>query len=351
MGGSRWLRAAALVAGLALVTASCTADDGDGANGRTGDADDATDELTEEAVASAECGSGQTIEVGESEGALESSGVERTYFLSVPPAYDGENPLPLVLDFHGYLEGAQIHRGVSNLGSLGETEGFVTVTPQGSGEIAQWDIGPRSADVVFVEDLLDHLEGTLCLDTSRAYATGISNGALMTSTLACELSDRFAAAAPVAGIVDVERCDAGRPVPVVTFHGTEDNFVAFEGGLGKGALALPLEGGGTIGDATDAVPGEMRGRSIPDQVAGWAERNGCDPEAHESQVSEHVRLLTYESCDDDASVLFYVIDGGGHTWPGSTAFTAIESIVGTTTTEIDANELMWEFFQQYQLPN
>src|SRR5690606_9654098 len=121
---------------------------------------------------------------------------------------------------------------------------------------------------------------------NRVYVAGLSNGAFMTSTVACDHADRIAAAAPVAGIVAPEDCDAARPVPVVAFHGTEDTFVAFDGGLGSSVADLPSpDGEGTMGDDVSALEEEAAGEgtapvgpSVPEATATWAGRNGCDTE-------------------------------------------------------------------------
>ena len=72
-----------------------------------------------------------------------------------PPAYDGTHALPLVLDLHGYSEGADVHVAMSGLGKFGESEGFVTITPQGSGVVPMWDTSLQSADMNFLGDALD----------------------------------------------------------------------------------------------------------------------------------------------------------------------------------------------------
>ena len=266
----------------------------------------------------------------------------------MPPAHDGETPVPVVVDYHGYAEGGEIHAAHSALGPYGDEQGFVTITPDSGYEVARWDVGLGSEDLVMFGDMLDQVEAQLCVDTNRIFVTGLSNGAFMTSSVACEYSDRVAAASPVAGITDQEGCELQRPVPVITFHGTEDTFIAFDGGLGASVAELPSpDGEGTLGDQPQADD-ETEPPSIPDVATAWAERNGCESEPTEERVAEDVLLQEFP-CPAGAETQLYVVEGGGHTWPGSEFDDPITDIVGYVTHNIDANELMWEFFQQHPL--
>jgi len=296
---------------------------------------------------SAGCRDATAIAPGEEQVTLVSDHVERWYFRHVPPTYDGTTPLPLVVDLHGYLEGATIHATHSKLGQFGDTHGFITLTPNGTGEPVHWEVGLRSADVRFISRLLDEAEDSLCIDTRRIFVTGLSNGAIFTSILACTLADRIAAVAPVAGVREFLRCRPDRPVPVVAFHGTEDQVLSFDGGLGPIGLNLPTdEPGQTIGQLR---PDLAKGKSIPDTAAAWAKRNGCKKKPTEEEIAPDVTLVRYSSCDEGATVELYEIIGGGHTWPGSEFSAVIENAVGHVTFSIDANEVMWAFFEDHPL--
>ncbi len=179
---------------------------------------------------------------GETKQTLAAPSGERWYFRHVPPAHDGTTPVPLVLDLHGYSEGATVHQLMSGLATFGDEHGFVTITPEGTGPMPQWDTTIDGNDVKFVGNLLDKVEEQLCVDTNRIYVTGLSNGAFMTSAIACEFSERVAAVAPVAGVRNLDGCHFDRPVPIVAFHGTADGYVSFDGGLGEKALDLPAPG-------------------------------------------------------------------------------------------------------------
>ena len=295
------------------------------------------------------CKKTQVVASGEAKITTTSGGKERWYFRHIPPA--GKAPLPVVLDLHGYAEGATVHVMMSKLGAFGDEHGFVTITPQGQGPIARWDTNLASDDVAFIGDLLDEVEQTLCVDQSRIFVTGLSNGAFMTSAVACKYADRIAAAAPVAGIRDIAGCKPSRPVPVIAFHGTGDTFVAYDGGLGSSVANLPAPDGSgkTLGQqGLDAA--QPKGPSIPEITAAWAKRNGCRTKLIEKTVTADVDLLTF-TCPKGAEVELYRVDGGGHSWPGSAFSQQVSSVVGPTTMSISADELMWKFFQDHPLPS
>ena len=321
---------------LVLVLTACGGSDGKEA---------ATTTTTTAVPVQASAGCGSDVAAGESKVMLTSSGVERMYIRHVPT---GEDAMPLVVDLHGYSEGAEIHTKLSALGPYGDEHGFITISPQGTGNPVRWDTGLESKDVAFIGDLLDEAERTLCVDTNRVYVTGLSNGAFMTSTLACVYADRFAAAAPVAGIRDPKGCEPSRKVPILAIHGTADTFVAYDGGLGEGALDLPAPDGSgrTLRDigAADQPPGP----SIPEITAAWAKRDGCKTEPIEVPLTDDVDRLTYP-CPKGMQVELYRVDEGGHSWPGSPLGPAIEKVVGKTTTTISANAVLWAFFQDHPL--
>ena len=300
------------------------------------------------ASASAGCGATPAVAAGEQQ--IDLSGTDGRYYLRhVPPAHDGTTPTPLVLDLHGYSEGAAVHEQLSAMGPYGDTAGFVTITPQGSGPVPRWDETLGSDDLTFLGHVLDDAEQTLCIDQNRVYVTGLSNGAFMTSAMACQFADRVAAAAPVAGIRDIDGCNPSRPVPVIAFHGTADGFVDYQGGLGQAALDLPApDGSGRTLRDMGTIDGSTQGPSIPDITAAWASRNGCGTAPTEQKIASDVTLLSFP-CPAGDEVELYRIEGGGHTWPGSEFAQKIESVVGHTTTSVSANELIWTFFQQHPL--
>lgn len=294
---------------------------------------------------SAGCGTSTSGPVVEQEHHVDVGGADRWFLYTVPSAHDGSTPLPLVVSFHGLGEGARIHTLMTEYSGIAEREGFVVAFPQGRFDPVRWDVSPTAEpneDLQFVEAILDALGDELCLDERRVYASGLSFGAFMTSLVACKLSHRFAAVAPVAGIILPAPCDQARAVPIVTFHGTDDQIVRFNGGFGP----IPLQAGAAGRAATDV---DLDGPGTPAYVRGWAERNGCDPSPTDTQTSDEILHRVFD-CPPGADVEFYIVLGGGHAWPGSEFSRSIGAIVGHTTFEIHASEVAWAFFQRHRLP-
>ena len=342
---SGWLAVVALAmaacsgSGAAAPKSSATADRPSGARSAA----------SAKAAPSAGCrGDAAGLAAGEEKTTITSGGVERWYLRHVPPAHDITKPLPVVVDLHGYTEGAVVHARQSDLGAFGDRHGFVTITPQGLGAVARWEAALGSADVKFIGDLLDRVEQTVCVDTARVFFTGLSNGAMMTSVVACALADRVAAVAPVAGITDVAGCKPALRVPIVAFHGTADPFLAYDGGLGPSVAKLPAPDGSgkTLGEL--GARNRPKGPSVPDVLRSWARRNGCTGQASEKHIAADVTELSF-ACPAGADVELFRVEGGGHSWPGSAFSKQIEAVVGPTTDSISADEVMWTFFQAHPL--
>jgi polyhydroxybutyrate depolymerase len=273
-------------------------------------------------------------EPGNSTHTLVHAGTERQYSLHVPPGYDGVKWMPLVLNFHGYTSNMAQQSLFSGMNATADAEGFVVVYPNGLKNTVNgnqsWNAGACCAfgdsdrdDVGFVDALLDDLASRLCIDDKRVYATGMSNGGFMSYFLACERAQRFAAIGPVAGVLGVPSasCTPSRAVPVIHFHGTEDTLV-------------PYDGGGASGFA-----------SVPNTISGWVARNGCSGQPAQTFSNGAARCETTAGCAEGAEVVLCTIDGMGHCWPGQ-AFCPF----GNGSTDISANQAMWDFFERFALP-
>jgi polyhydroxybutyrate depolymerase len=282
---------------------------------------------------------------------LEVNGTPRLFLLTTPAPSPAVTPRPLVLDFHGLAEGAQLQATTSQFGVLGQKDGFIVAFPQGTGNPSQWDTSATShpnADLTYVTDMLNSIESRLCVDTSRVYADGFSDGAFMVSLLACTMASRFAAIAAVSGLLMPKPCLAARPVPILAFHGTADPILYFNGGIGTAVLNHALNGGPTP-PTTTTVPANLNGSGYPANVRAWANRDGCNPHSTETMRAPHIIERTYR-CPPGVGVVFYIVLDGGHAWPGSKFTQSIANITGFTTFEINATDTIWKFFGDFQLP-
>jgi polyhydroxybutyrate depolymerase len=267
-------------------------------------------------------------------GSFDFQGQSRTYELYVPSSYDGRRHVPLVFDFHGYGSSAAEQMLYGNFRPEAERDGFVIVAPDGQGDADRhfnFDDEPgKQDDVAMVRALLARLEGDLCIDATRVYATGMSDGGAMSSVLACVAADTFAAFAPVAVVLAPAAvatyrppCRGPRPVAIEAFAGTADPVVPFNGG-------------------TVQCCGNPRIGAAPDAMGGWAARDGCGAPT-DVRLGSEVRRRTWQHCADQ--VVFYIVDGGGHTWPGAVPVPRL----GLTTRQVDASSTIWAFFAAHHL--
>ena len=273
---------------------------------------------------------------------ITSGGLERCYYLYAPPDYDPARAAPAVFSFHGFLSNPTSHALITGWHKLADKEGFLVIYPQGTGFPQRWDAGETWGvsdvdDVEFFTDLIDDLSTIAAVDPARIYVNGFSNGGGMTVHIGCQAAESVTAIGSVAGaIVSMEDCSPSRPVPAMAFHGTSDPIVKYGGGDLEGWLLRWAAG------LTNA-PSYFLGAE--DWTAAWAEGNGCDPTPETIPPQGDVRGTRYTGCEQDATVVLYTIDGGGHAWPAGMPI----PFVGRTTYDINATEELWEFFQAYSL--
>jgi polyhydroxybutyrate depolymerase len=326
----------ALVAPVVLVALAACSASGD----HHGAASASSRPVTSAAVVrrSAGCRARRAVPPGTTERTLDSDGVERRYVLDVPAGYDGSRPYAVLLGLHALTVD---YRFVPSMTGFAEASRyrFIGVAPSGrlDGKTPFWDAAPTVAnyDVDFIAHLLDHLEAALCVDPARVFSTGMSNGAQLSSLLACRLSNRVTAIAPVSGEEFLTPCD-GRPVPIMAFHGTADPILPYTGG-GLSATRI-ADAYYYHGRPPTGLPAPL---GVDTSMRRWAAHNGCDRAFVETQVAPHVRKRTWRHCR--AATVLYVVEGGGHSWPGEPQ-PQFEAMFGPGTTEIDATNLMFQFF-------
>jgi polyhydroxybutyrate depolymerase len=268
-------------------------------------------------------------------------GLERSYLLHVPASFDGSQPVPLALVFHGGGGDAANQWRVSGFNQLSDEKGFIVVYPNGTSRLGDklltWNGGTCCGyamtnnidDIGFVRALVADLQASYKIDPKRIYATGLSNGGIMSYRLACEASDLFAAIAPVSGTLNYKRCAPSQPVSVIHFHGTDDTHLPYAGGYGP-----------------DSVAGVLFA-SVKESIAFWLAFDQC-PQTPQTESFADIQHDTYSNCAQAASVELYTILGGKHAWPGSDGPAWPGGDEPTQT--ISAANLMWEFFMAHPKP-
>ena len=269
--------------------------------------------------------------LNETNGEIVSSGERRSYLLYVPETYDPSTPTPLIIALHGFAEWPAHLMEMSHWNELADEYGFIVVYPAGTGFPLGWRASALNLsddvpmkDVTFIADLIDELMDGYNIDDTRIYANGMSNGGGMAYLLACKLSDRITAIGGVAGAYNFppNECHPTRSVPMIVFHGSDDQIVPYTGGESSHVYLLP---------------------DVLDWVKAWAIRNECDDHQIELPAKGDASGIKFTNCDQNADVILYTISGGGHSWPGGGSIPQI--IVGLTTQDIDATEVMWDFFR------
>ncbi len=295
--------------------------------------------------------SAKTGKPGESVRHLAHGGRDRSYILHVPAGYNAARPASLIVALHGGGSEAKETPPLSGLSRLSDREGFIVVYPEGIQ--GSWNDGREDPevpaqrlqvdDVGFITAVIDDVSRDYAVDPRRVYATGISNGGFMSHRLGCELSGRIAAIAPiVATMPEALKCRPGRAVPVVMFVGDADPLVPYEGGHIQTGF----------------------GRQRPSVILSaqvtawfWAVNNGCNLASvafsslpdNDKTDGVRVRREAFDGCRDNADVVLYVMEGGGHVWPGGPQYLP-QVIIGRATHDIDASEMAWAFFKDHPRP-
>ncbi len=208
--------------------------------------------------------------------------------------------------------------------------------PGGGGRSGQSAGGESHAtpadDNAFIDQMLDKLSSEYSVDTSRVYATGLSDGGFMAFRLGCTLSERFAAIAAVgATMPKTMTCLPSHPLSTLMMNGTSDPVVHYNGGhVGRYAVL-----------------------SAEDSSKYWAKLDSCvsKPEHKKLPAREKggmkTEVDTYDDCQKGAQVALYSIDGGGNTWPGGEQY-LVEKVIGKTSNDLNANDTIWSFFVHHQ---
>lgn len=263
-------------------------------------------------------------------------GLTREYLVHVPKGYRANNAMPMLLALHGGGGDADYQSDDSKYGLVSKSEqaGFIAVFPNGysrfkSGILATWNAGGccgkaqenKVDDVGFLREVIRRVEKQASIDSKRIFATGMSNGAMMSWRLACEAPE-IRAIAPVAGTDNTALCKPARPVPVIEFHALDDDHVPFKGG--KGDLSYVQV------DFVSVVASQTK----------WVQLNRAQPGPKRVLTVAGAHCDLHDAKPGGAPVELCVTDTGGHSWPGG----GTQQGRKQPSMAISANDLMWQFF-------
>ncbi|MEZ4963151.1 MAG: T9SS type A sorting domain-containing protein [Saprospiraceae bacterium] len=280
---------------------------------------------------------------------IQVNGLLRQYRLYIPPGHDGTEPWPLVFVFHGAGVSLDWQVSISQMYLVADTAKFLVAYPLGRtvkdtllNTYSGWllpgyqPVGAPYDDVAFVSQMIDDVDAKpeYSVDRSRVFATGWSNGSELAFYLACELSDKIAAFAGVAGQlsnVAMAACTPSRKTSVLYMQGTSDIYVPSNGD----AFYPP----------------------ITDLPEFWANYDNCgiNPDSTDlpnsaTNDNSTVTFFDYPDCDEDQEVLFYRINGGGHNWPGGWLPPNFPQLLPINM-DIHASVEIWDFFKRHKHPD
>ncbi len=271
-------------------------------------------------------------------GSFDYDGQTRTYSYYVPASYSSGNPVPLILNLHGYGSSGTEQAYYTNFMPIADTANFIIVHPDGTYNPTDpskrfWEFGAQGTNVDdfgFLEALIDTISFHYSINQNRIYSTGLSNGGYMSYYFACE-SNRFAAIASVAATMTVpmyNSCNPNYPIPVMEIHGTNDAVVPYNGSFGN--------------------------KNVEDVIDLWVSKNNCSTTPVVTQVPDTdptdgatAENYLYTGGTNGHTVEFYKVTGGGHTWPGGTV--SIPTL-GNRCMDFNASIEIWRFFSQHNNP-
>jgi len=285
------------------------------------------------------CQKAGTDKVYRFNGQLNVDGRARTYLLNLPPHYYDTSNLALVIALHGFGGSAAQAEKDYGITDKANTEGFVVVYPEGipssgSFHLRSWNTGTccpvaqtdNIDDVHFISVLIDQMTAKYKVNPKKVYVAGMSNGAMMAYTLACDLSDKIAAITSVSGtLMTSSPCQPSRAVPILHIHSALDTRVPFDGGLGMANHYF------TPVDSTMNV---------------WAALDSCNTPP---QVTDNggYSLTEWKDHAGRVAIDLYLTQDGGHSWPGGLK---PRDKADPPSIYLNATDLLWDFFQRYSLP-
>ena len=277
-------------------------------------------------------------------GEINIDGKRRTYLVHLPPNYSKEKPLPLVLAFHGGGGNAQNMVNMSGFSQKADKENFIVVYPNGSGRTdnilltfnaigcCSYAMQQNIDDVKFVSELIDKISAEYAVDTKRVYATGFSNGGLISNRLGAELSHKITAIAPVSGTIFESSPKPKGKVAVLIIHGMKDTAVPYQGGNSQRSLV----------SSNQSEPF----KSVAYTANYWAKNNNCQENSAKTNDGKLIREK-FSGCNSGNEVEVISIIDGEHAWAGGARG---RSSGDAPSNAINATDEIWEFFKRHKKP-
>lgn len=278
------------------------------------------------------------IQAGISIKTLHHDGLIRSYIVYRPKNLKNIKLPSLVIVMHGGWGNAESIMRETGMNAEADERGFIAVYPNGTGRPFSrryawnsWNccwLAKRNNvdDVGFIHKLIDKMISVYHVNPKRVYVTGMSNGGMMAYKLVCELSYKIGGAAPVAGALNGV-CRPKRPIPMVIFHGIDDEHLPYHGGTGKKSIIKRID------------------NSVANAVDFWVRNNRCKFTPAKKQKGNVIQH-TYTSCKNNATVRLYSIKQHGHAWPGGQRGNGIR-YADTPTIDVSATKIMVDFFMRH----
>ncbi|WP_229054927.1 PHB depolymerase family esterase [Aeromicrobium sp. Leaf350] len=306
MGTRRWLARGLAAVSVVVMLAACTSGP---------DTKDQGEEPTFPPTGPCEVAS----ERGDVVHKVDVGGDEREYLLYAPKGLPTDERIPVLYLFHGLGQEPEEAVAYAGLDEAAAEYGLIIVAPRGTGDPVGWDLDaglddPES-DLAFVDAVTTAAVERHCGDPEQQYGVGISNGSALMFKVACEGDAPFVAFAGAAYISYGEECGSAPPSSFIYFHGTADAIVPYSGGQTAIGPVAP----------------------VADTLQQWIAHDACGEPTDEVLAKD---VQQFEWACPESRIEAYVIDGGGHTWPGAPELPA----AGVTTRSIDATEEVITFF-------
>lgn len=257
------------------------------------------------------------------------NGVERTYILHVPAEYDTAKKYALMISYHGEGGSGLGQEQKTGFDVVADKNGFLVAYP--SAVKGDWQLTGSGSDIEFTKSLIAAIEQAYSIDSSRIYVSGFSAGGGVAMALACAATDKVAGmayASNTLGSRKVQQCHPSLPIATVGFSGTKD-----------------------VGSDADT----RNNYSYQQTAEFWATQNGCNATPAVSHFPDTLTTgakvtdtkQVWGGCKNGVTVTLYIIEGGGHAWPGGVA-SRNETDIKVGSTELDASTVIWDTLSVYK---